>query len=144
MSIIRKWYSIDVYLGRITYEFLFKYLAFLNRKAPKILPDDGTGGGVMVTADMVESLIYSSLPYPTNMKSVFQAIQLAIGGFPETLVDLNTEINNSNIIGKMAVLCADLDRSVTYSLAEWENKMKDLEDISSVGSNILSSHLLIW
>jgi hypothetical protein len=126
--------------GQKSSKKLLDYFEFLRDKAPLGQAYHQT----KITADAVEDIIYSSLPYSNRMKSIFEAVRLAMVGHPEQLVDLILASNDSNLIAKMAILCVDLDNSEKYSLDEWTEKMKSLDDVSSLGGNILSSHLLIW
>jgi hypothetical protein len=100
------------------------------------------------TADMLESLIYSSLPLEGVMDRLFEAIYFAINGEPVFLQEMFQTFASSRsdkiLLRKMFTLCSDINLKSEYSLDEWVKITNMLQTSYPLATNIWSSHLMIW
>jgi hypothetical protein len=116
---------------------------FINnlRRNPIIVKNNTVPG--ILTAEMVEGILFGSLYSASYSSKIFNAIAAAIDGSVQELYllsmmfDERPLVNGSELSYMMGILCADEVGSNKYTLDEW------VERITEKGSTTKSTSLLL-
>lgn len=130
--------------GRKSLDAITNIISELRTK-PKIFEDSQEPG--VLTAEMVEQLLFSSIYSPSKWEKVAEAFALAENGLSKRLYEYSVLVKNSDLFGNtklMAIFCADNDDSRKYSIDEWMDKIFELEKELSFPVRIWGSHFLPW
>jgi hypothetical protein len=115
------------------------------KEEPMIITD-GPFPGVL-TAEMVENALVSSLYSLPSWHLAVDGIMLALNGEPNLLYEMiggsivDTNANSQH----MAILCADGGDSTHYSLEEWMTRVDELKSsILPSSAHIIGSQRMEW
>jgi pimeloyl-ACP methyl ester carboxylesterase len=129
-----------------SYDMINEFFGRL-KKNPMVYAKQTASG--IITVDMVEELFYFALIVPAKLKVFLEAISLAIQGYWDMLFELTpvseskTYVDTNELGSLLSVLCADLEDSSKYSIAEWMEYTKGV-DLDFFSGRIGGSQFLGW